>query len=89
MKIEISVSEEHEATAAPYWLILNPRQNMSRDVFMLASQITGPFFSRQEAEDVLQSSRYNYGPNAVVFCLSGCHSIQYFNEWRMAEKIKS
>jgi hypothetical protein len=80
MKITIEVSEKNEATSAPYWLILNPWQNMACDVFNLSGQITGPFFSREEAEEQLGKTRYNYSERAVVFCLSGCHSGQYFDE---------
>ena len=86
MKIEINVSEKNEATASPYWLILNPWQNMACDIYNLAGQITGPFFSREEAEDQLQRTRYNYGKGAVVFCMSGCYSGQYDRVYKMAEK---
>lgn len=77
MKIEIEISEKNESTAEPYWLILNPRQNMGCDIYSLASQITGVFFSREEAESELQSRRYAYGKKAVVYCMSGYNSGQY------------
>jgi hypothetical protein len=77
MKITIEVSERNEATAHPWWLILDPRQNMGADVDALAGQITGPFFSRQEAEDALLARRHHYSRRAVVYCHSGSNTIQY------------
>ena len=67
----------NEGTRAPYWLILDPAQNMSCDVHMLASQITGPFFSRDDAEKYLMSTSYNFSERARVYCLSGHHSDKY------------
>ena len=75
MKITIDVSEKNEGTAAPYWLILDPKQNMSHSVDML---ITGPFFSREEAESVLHRTKYNYSHRAIVYCMSGCYTDQYY-----------
>ena len=83
MKIEIEISEENEGTSYPYWLILDPDQNMSCDIHYLASQIAGPFFSREEAEAELKATRYNYSKRAKVYCHSGCYSRQY------REKIRS
>ncbi len=77
MKIEIEVSEENEGTDSPYWLILDPTQNMRCSVHSLASQITGPFFSRDAAEIYLQMRRYNYSDKAVVYCMSGYWSSKY------------
>lgn len=85
MKIEIEVSEENECTSAPWWLIIDPRQNFSKGddgVTNIAFMITGPFFSREEAEGVLQRQRYNFGKGAKVWCHSGCHTVQY------ASKVK-
>jgi hypothetical protein len=77
MKVTIEVSEKNECTAAPYWLILDPKQNMDCDVHWLASQIAGTFFSREEAQVELDNTRYNYSKRAVVFCMSGHYSKQY------------
>lgn len=79
MKIEIEISEENESTSYPWWIILRPiRENCyvvrSKTV---VSDITGPFFSREEAEIELDSRRHYYGRQAVVWCLSGCNSGQY------------
>ena len=85
MKIEIEVSELNEATSAPWWSIIDPRQNLKcneEGIYNIASMVTGPFFSREEAESVLRRTRYNYGPGARVYCHSGCHTIQYAEKAR-------
>ena len=74
MKITVEVSEKNEATRAPWWMIINPRQNLRTDreaSHNIAGMITGPFFSREEAQAVLDGQRYNFGRGAVVFCASG------------------
>ena len=68
---------DNEATRSPYWLILDPQQNMECSVFNLANQISGPFFSRKDAQDYLDSHRYKYSKRAVVFCHSGHYSKKY------------
>jgi len=68
---------DNEATESPYWLILDPQQNMSCDIFMLASQITGPFFCREDAESHLQNRHYAFSSRAKVFCNSGYWSVKY------------
>jgi len=75
MKIEIEVSSENEGTASPWWMILDPSQNMSRDVHWLNSQITGPFFSRAEADRVLKNRAHHFSPREMVFCASGRYTI--------------
>ena len=77
MKIEIEVSEDNEATSYPWWFICDPRQNMSADLATAAGQITGPFFSREEAEAQLKATHYNYSKRAKVWCASGYHSRRY------------
>lgn len=80
MKIEIEVSEDNECTGSPWWIIVDPRQNFKTDpdaVHYIASMITGPFFSREEAERVLQGRRYRFGKGAKVYCHSGADTIQY------------
>lgn len=44
---------------------------------ILARMITGPFFSRKEAENALADRRYNYSKRAVVYCKSGWDSDSY------------
>ena len=85
MKIEIEVSEENESTSSPWWMIIDPSQNFGTDenaIYLIASMVTGPFFSREAGEKELANRRYDYGKNAVVFCASGVHSSQY------AEKVR-
>mgnify|MGYP001243309797 CR=1 FL=1 len=93
MKIEIEISDNAEGTHAPYWLILDPVQNMSLDIRTLASQITGPFFSREEAETVLKAREHHYSNRATVYCHSGCYTQQYEEKykkqyWERMEKEK-
>lgn len=85
MELTIEVSDKNEATSSPYWLILDPHQNMDCDVYRLANMITGPFFSREEADRILKARRHHYSKRAVVFCHSGCYSIQYDSAYRQAE----
>lgn len=88
MKIEIEVSDANEGTDSPWWMIINPRQNMRTDreaSHHISGMITGPFFSREEAELVLNQRRHHYGKGAVVFCASGCYTHQYKAKYRSAE----
>jgi hypothetical protein len=85
MKIELEVSDKNEATSAPWWMILDPSQNMTCDPHWLASMITGPFFSREEADKVLKERRHHYSIRAVVYCHSGCYTKQYANVYKLAE----
>ena len=84
MKITLEVSEENESTDSPYWMILDPKQNMSLNVHMLASMLTGPFFSRAEAEEFLKRTKYNFSKRAVVYGCSGTYSDQYRDACRSA-----
>lgn len=68
---------DNEATAAPYWLILDPKQNMCCGVHELASQISGPFFSRGDAQNFLDRTRYNFSKKARAYCHSGHMSMKY------------
>ena len=67
----------NESTDSPYWLILDPAQNMACDVYMLASQITGPFFCREDAQHHLEDRRHVFSDRAVVYCNSGYWSRKY------------
>ena len=42
--IETLKNADNEATRCPYWLILDPRQNMNCNIHQLAGQIAGPFY---------------------------------------------
>ena len=87
MKIEIEISGDNEATAYPWWVIINPTEHMQKEdvetdtlgVSEIAFAITGPFFSREEAESHLLRRRYAYHADAAVWCLSG-HDTQVYRE---------
>ena len=85
--IQLEVSELNEGTESPYWLIIDPRQMMSPDCHTVASMITGPFFSREEAQTHLSNRRYAFGENAVVYCHSGHWSYQYKNALRKSKTV--
>jgi len=74
-----------ETTEFPYWLILDPKQNMTCDVFTLADQITGPFFCREDAESLLKERDFDFSKRAKVFCNSGKWSAKYK---RLCKKLK-
>ena len=87
MEIVLNVSEECEATDSPWWLIIDPRQNFKVDnqaLHNINSMISGPFFSRAEAQRELDNRRYDYGRGAAVFCASGYHTHQYHNAMKGA-----
>uniref|UniRef100_A0A6H1ZPX4 Uncharacterized protein n=1 Tax=viral metagenome TaxID=1070528 RepID=A0A6H1ZPX4_9ZZZZ len=75
--IETLKTADNEATSAPYWLILDPRQNMRCNIHLMAGGITGPFFCRDDAEGFLRATRYNFSSRARVYCLSGNYSRKY------------
>jgi hypothetical protein len=68
---------DNECTESPYWLILDPKQNMDCNIHALASMITGPFFCREDAENHLIATKYNFSKRAKVYCNSGYHSAKY------------
>lgn len=88
MKIEIEVSELNEFTDSPYWLILDPLENLELRIPVLAGQITGPFFSREEAENHLTNRRHNFSNEATVYCMSGYWSRKYKEALRCAKGLK-
>ena len=92
MEIKLEISEDVECTSSPWWMIIDPQQNLSKGqqgvISIGMGMITGPFFSREESEYVLESRRYRFGKNAGVFCASGCDTIQYREAYRKAEEAK-
>jgi hypothetical protein len=68
---------DNEATRCPYWLILDPKQNMRCNIHEMAGGVTGPFFCREDAENFLERTRYNFSKRAKVYCLSGHNSYKY------------
>ena len=75
--LETLQKADNEFTRSPYWLILDPSQNMRCNVHEMAGGITGPFFSREDAETFLKRTRYNFSDRAIVYCLSGHNSAKY------------
>lgn len=91
MKITLEISEENEATAFPYWMIIDPRQNFNTNeqgVHNIASMITGPFFSRNEAASVLVTQRHHFSLSAKVYCCSSHRTIQYRNAIEQVSYVK-
>ncbi len=86
MKIEVDITGENEGTSYPYWLILDPSQNMRADIHDLACQITGPFFSRATAEAHLKERRYEFSKRAAVYCKSGYWAKPYVEAVNAAKK---
>jgi hypothetical protein len=75
-------SGDNEATAAPWWLIIDPKQNFRTDddgIYYIVDMITGPFFSRADAQQWLDNNPHHYSKNAKVFCHSGCYSKKYYD----------
>lgn len=88
MRISIEVSEKTEGTSYPWWAIISMLR-VEKDRKLVSTgdiirSITGPFFSREEAEQELESRRYLYGVSAVVWCMSGYLSGQYAEAIRRA-----
>lgn len=86
-KVTVKVDlENNEGTSYPWWTIVDPHQNMSCDIYLTAGMITGPFFSRESAENFLKRTRYNFSSRAMVFCHSGNYSAEYRLACDKAEK---
>lgn len=82
MRIVLEVSEDNECTSYPWWVIIDPpmkrgEEESEQDYHEIAMSVVGPFFSREEAEETLARTRYNYSKRAVVYCKSGCYTTQY------------
>ena len=84
MKIELEVSEKNESTRSPYWLIIDHGKSMSKCVDF-SCQITGLFFSREEAETYLEERYYEFSKRAKVYCLSGHHGEAYDRSYNKAK----
>jgi len=61
---------DNDGTHAPWWVIVMPKQIMRPSINENARCIVGPFFSRESAENHLNSRRYEYGEQAGVYCPS-------------------
>lgn len=71
--------KDNEATAYPWWLIIDPKQMMKPEARIVGmSMITGPFVNRERAERYLKARSYAFSDRAVVWCASGHES----EHWR-------
>ena len=82
--------DKNEGTAHPYWLIIDPASvplcNYRSRVHHIAHAITGPFFSREAAEDRLKCANHHYSKHAIVYCASGYASLDWVKLLDMAGK---
>lgn len=80
----------NEGTDSPVWFILSPRQMFRKDSYQLASMFSGPYPSREAAQDYLDAHRYRYGNgSAVVFCHSAYQCPDYRDFLKAAKKFGS
>ena len=74
--------EDVESTAAPWWVIVDPRLVDPEDVRRtLPAAFKGPFFSRPVAESYLKACRNEFSEEAFVYCKSGSCSDAYCRAW--------
>lgn len=74
--------EKVESTSWPWWFIVSPGNHIrfatkEKFSYAIAMSITGPFFSRESAENHRLSRIYDYGKDSIVWCGSGYHSSDY------------
>jgi len=84
IEIKLKVSTKNECTESPWWIIIDLHQMFRLDVCDVASMITGPFFSREEAQEHLERRHYAYSEYAKVYCHSGYYSPQYTKAVRLS-----
>lgn len=77
---------DNEGTDSPWWGIIMPRQIMKKDGEAIAHCIKGIYFSRESAQNHLDSRRYEYGKDAIVYCFSGYWSREYKSALRAISK---
>lgn len=82
--ITLQISENNEGTAAPYWLIIDPKQMMKPDPFYVGDMVTGPFFSRESADNHLKARAHAFSSRAIVYCHSGHANREYLLACREA-----
>ncbi len=82
--------DKNEATAYPYWIIIDPKvvrlasyQNRSH---YIACAITGPFFSREAADERLKCAAHHYSKHSIVYCASGHASSDWVKLLKMAKE---
>lgn len=89
MKITLEVSEKNEGTESPWWAIINPTFGTTGNPERVAQCITGPFFSREAAQNHLEARSYAFSKKAIVYCFSGYWSNQYKNAIREGTSEKT
>lgn len=92
--VETLRSADNEGTAAPYWLLIDPKNvllyaqscyandeepELDRVKSYIESAIEGPFFSREDAKKYLEARAYEYSDKAYIYCHSGYWSKKYKN----------
>ena len=89
MKNTIKITGDYEANQYPFWVIIDPEQNLNKNidgVYNISSMITGLWFSRATAEEYLKNHRYNYSKNAVVFSFGAVMYCDYAEAIANSEK---
>lgn len=89
--MKTQLSDKHEGTSYPFWIIIDPKQNFKTNedgVYNVAGMITGIWFSREAAEEFLKRTRYNFSKNAKVFCHSGNYSEDWVNFCKELEGLR-
>ncbi len=82
--IAFPMPADNEMTEAPYWLIIDPHKMTEPSVDEVAGMITGPFFSREDAQAHLEARRHHFSSRACVYCHTGYASQVYATAWRKA-----
>ena len=84
--------ERNEATAYPYWLIIDPKRvplcNLKIRCDYISSAVTGPFFSRESATEHLRIAAHHFSEHAIVYCASGYESDDWVKLMKMAKGSK-
>ena len=91
MKNRINVSEKNEATAFPYWVIIEPMQNFltnNQGLHNIANMSTGIWFSREAAQEYLDCNPHHYSKHAKVYCQSEHCSSDWVNAINNAKERK-
>lgn len=77
-----------ESTAYPYWIIIDPKMplaSMDHLIHLIARAVTGPFFSREAAQEHLTLANHHFSAHAKVYCASGHASWQWQHLLRMGK----
>lgn len=82
MPLTVILSGDCEATAAPWWVIIDPARMLSPSASCVGSMLRGPFFSKAEAELALQKRSYAFSRRARVYCLAGYDGSQYYQQYQ-------